>query len=195
MPRIPSPINWLKGGSIPNDLLMTLEIPTYITNLEQDLLHSQVMSPAQVKEFLYDVVNSACDRLELQTVKIPVRDEDGDFVYNELIAVGGDNKVYEDVERLVPTPASVVKVIYFKGLDPESKDDDANFNLNYYRHPDADLEANRNRMLATIDKYLTTPIQFTEIVCYPSNVYERFSRMRFVPMNPIEDLDEFFGLE
>ncbi len=190
MPRIPSPINWLKGGSIPNDLLMTLEIPKYYTNLEQDLLHSQVMSPAQVKEFLYDVVNSACDRLELQTVEVPIRDESGKFVY-EL----GD-VVVEDAERLVPTPASVVKVIYFKGLDPESKDDDANFNLNYYRHPQyTDLEANRNRMLATIDKYLTTPIQFTEIVCYPSNVYKRFSRMRFEPINPIEDLDEFFGLE
>jgi len=193
MPRIPSPINWLKGGSIPNDLLMTLEIPTYITNLEQDLLHSQVMGLAQVKEFLYDVVNSACDRLELQIVKIAVKDEDGDFVYHEYEA-GGD-KVYEEVERLVPTPASVVKAIYFKGLDLESKDDDDNFNLNYYRHPDAELEfaaeLGRNRMLATIDKYLTIPIQFTEIICYG----ESFSRMRFVPMNPIEDLDEFFGLE
>ena len=192
MPRIPSPINWLKGGSIPNDLLMTLEIPKYYTNLEQDLLHSQVMSPAQVKEFLYDVVNSACDRLELQTVEIPIRDEYGKFVYSDT----GLDVAVEDAERLVPTPASVVKIIYFKGLDPESKDDDDNFNLNYYRHPDADLaEVDRNRMLATIDKYLTTPIQFTEIVCYPSNVYKRFSRMRFVPMNPIEDLDEFFGLE
>ena len=198
MPRIPSPINWIRSGSSSNDLLMTLEIPPWITDLEQNIRYSQVMTHSQVKEFLYQLVNSSCDRLELQTVKMPVRDEDGDFVYDE-DAPYGEDKVLEEQEVLVPNPPSIVGSIYFKGVDLESKDDDVGLMLNYYREPDADLEALRNKSLATIDKYLTPPLQLTEITCYGQyasilDKTDQFSTLRFNPLNPI-DLDEFFDLQ
>ena len=201
MPRLPSPINWIRSGSNSNDLLMTMDIPPWVTNLEQDIRHSQVMTHSQVKDFLYQLVNSACDRFELQTVEIPMRDEDGDFVRDEDAPYGSDDKIYEEVERFVPNPLSIVDAIYFRGVDRESKDDDVAFKLNYYRKPDADLEAFRNKCFATIDKYLTPPLQLTEITCYGQYATDLnpekedpFARLRFNPLNPI-DLDEFFDLE
>ncbi len=192
MPRIPSPINWIKGGSNPNDLLMTITIPPWRSAEVGASEYSQSMSPAEVKDFLYDVVNSTIDRLELKTVKVPLQDvfEDGE-------------QVYEEVERLVPTPPSDIEAIFFKGLDLASEDDDFGFNLNYWRKPDLDVEAERNELLAIIDKYLTPPIQLNQIKCYGGRVEDPgviasavpWSSLIFRPLNPIEDLYEFFGLE
>lgn len=191
---LPKPINWIRGGSTSNDLLMTLEIPKYNLDPEvskQDIHYSQIMSLAQVKDFLYDIVNSTTDRLELKTVTVSVRDENGDLVYPDPYSDSPPGPITEEAERLVPNPPSVIDAVFFYGSDLASEDDDEGFRLNYYRKPDANLEAERNKAFATIDKYLTPPLQLSEIKCYGTFFYA----MNFRPLNPIEDLDEFFGLE
>ncbi len=173
---------------------MTLEIPFYMRGspeIKEDMLHSQVMSRAQIKDFLYDVVNSTIDRLELQTINQPRKDEDGNNVYAG--DYGGDpsQQIWETVERLKPNPPSSIDAIFFKGPDPASKDDDYSITLNWKRMPDADVEAERNESLAIIDRCLAQPFQLSQIICYGND----FGKMLFAPLNPIEDLDEFFGLE
>ena len=201
MPRIPSPINWIKGGSNPNDLLMTITIPPWKSAEVGASEYSQAMSPTEVKDFLYDVVNSTIDRLELKTVNVDVVDEDGNTVRSNTIP---SSPITEEAERLVPNPPSDIASIFFKGLDLASKDDDIGFNLNYWRKPeDYDAEAERNELLAIIDEYLTPPIQFSEIKCYGRRVEDPsviasavvWESLIFRPMNPIEDFYEFFGLE
>jgi hypothetical protein len=178
MPRLPAAINWIKGSNIPGDLLMTLIQRRYHGFRSQEQHYSKVMSFTEVRDFFYAVVNNVYDNLELQTISQKVWDENGD-------------ETGVDVERLVPNPASPIEAIFFQGSDRESEDGDEGFKLNDWRMPDADLEADRNRSLAIIDKYLSAPDQVSLIKCYQS---DSSVELQFAALRPI-DLDEFFGLE
>ena len=194
MPRLPAAINWISGGSRPGDFLMTLEIPYFMNpeEAEEDILYSQVMSLAQIKDLLYGVVNSTIDRLELKTINQIRKDEDGNKVYADGYEGDPSMLIWETVERLKPSPQSRINAIVFKGPDLASKDDDEEMFLNWGRMPDADVEAERNESLAIIDRCLTPLFQLSQIIC--SGDGSSFFQVRFAPLNPIEDLDYFFGL-
>ena len=181
MPRIPSPINWLRQRNHPDDLLMTYSESHSIPSdnprqkFREEIEYSQIMRPDAVKDFLSNLVDVWLDSLELKMVKIGSREVDA----------------VETVERLVPQWNNEAVAIHFKGLDPNSSDDDAGFTLGILM-PDADLEEVRNDILETIDEHLTPPIQLNYIVMYPYTA--KAGKILFRPINPL-NLDEMFGLE
>ena len=190
MPRIPSPINWLRQRNDPNDLLMTasefrgrdVENREYL----EEIQYSQIMSSDGVKKFLFDMVNTWLDSLELTTINVKVKESDA--VY------GGEGvPIWEEQERLVPQWDNGRIVIVFRGLDQNNTDDDNEFMLGMLS-PNADLEEVRNDILEIIEEYWTPPLQVSQITIYTNSEAKRSRSFLFRPLNPI-DLDEFFGLE
>jgi len=178
---LPKPINWIRGGSTSNDLLMTYsEIRAYDNEnrrYTEDTEYSQIMSPNEVKDFLSNLANAWLDSLELTTISVEVIDSDGTMVN-------------EEQQRLVPQWNNGEVAMQFKGLDSNSSDDDDGFRLGRLM-PDTDLEEVRNEILETIDEYLTSPIQVNYIAIYVS---DSTIKVLFRPLNP-KNLDEMFGLE
>lgn len=186
MPRIPSPINWLRQRNQPDDFLMTYSemiLDDRQKRLE-DREYSQIMRPDAVKNFLYNLVDTWVDSLAITTVNLKVKDG-GLQVYDDTGA-----EVREEVERFMPQWNNGDIAIFFKGLDPNSSDDDYGLRLGGLM-PDADLDVVRSEMWETIDKYLTPPIQVNSIKIYQDN---STSKVLFRPLNPI-NLHEMFGLE
>lgn len=188
MPRIPSPINWLRQRNHPDDLLMTYsetkgwdysgETKRYIEDKE----YSQIMGPDAVKDFLDNLVGVWLDSLELKMVDIGNREV-------EALKEQG-LPIPAKVERFVPQWNNGEIAIFFRGLDPNSSDDDGAIKLGRLM-PDADLDVVRSKMWEIIDEHLTPPIQVNSITIYQDN---STSKVLFRPLNPI-NLDEMFGLE
>jgi len=191
MPRIPSPINWLKQINHPDDLLMTYseyqEYDYENKRHREHREHSQIMGPDAVKDFLDNLVNVWFDSLDITTVNRKVKDSLGQ-VYDEQ-----GFEVWEEVERFMPQWNNGEIAIVFMGLDSNTNEDDYRFILGGLM-PDADLDVVRSKMLETIDEYLTPPIQFNYIAIYGDIPSDNNSKVLFRPLNPI-NLDEMFGLE
>ena len=143
------------------------------------------MGPDEVKDFLSNLVNVWLDSLELITITVEMRDSDGMQIYDE-----SGLEIYEEQERLVPQWNNGKVVIFFRGLDLLSSDDDNSLGLGRLM-PDADLEEIRNLYLETIDEYLTPPIRLSKITLFTDNSK---TKVLFRPLNPL-NLDEMFGLE
>ena len=112
MPRLPAPINWIRQRNQPDDLLMTYsetqEYDYENKRYREDLEYSQIMGPAEVKDFLSNLVNVWLDSLELTTITVEMRDSDGMQVYDE-----SGLEIYEEQERLVPQWNNGKAVIFF----------------------------------------------------------------------------------
>ena len=206
--RLPPAINWLRSYNAPGDLLVTFKDPHSKTELfppirtglrswTQEQQYSQILSQNLMRDFLYDLIDTWLDSLELQTVKIPVRDEDGDFVYVDIVESG--DKVYEEQERLVGTRLNNT-AIYIKGLDFSSTEDDIGIHFNLLK-PDTDIEGLRENFQSIIESHISLPLQISKIDIYISEALpqedirytKQSTHIEARPLNSV-DLTEFFKL-
>ncbi len=152
-----------------------------------------------MRDFLYDLIDTWLDSLELQTVKIQVRDEDGDFVSNAF--GGGSNlpEVYEEQERLVGTRLNGTG-IFIKGLDLSSTEDDIGIQFNWLKQ-NTDIEGLREKFHSIIESHISLPLQISKIDIYisedlPQESWRDKKQSTHIEARPLNsvDLTEFFKL-